>query len=270
MESTSPPSPLLALPSDVLRRIVASLPLSSRASLRRCGSADLRRSLNAFDDDIIRSHRSGGSQNDDASEAARREMIDVVRNDRWLSRRRRDAAPGDGETTAEPGPCHLRRRTVGDHLAEPLKWGEFDSKRQNRFYDDAKLIDDHIWVTHSSYWFRFEIFNLDTGKAVEDFCVERGPDENYANDRGERTSIMMLSTYDGRHGMLAAGDGVERKVQSPRRVERPVSRSLGDCHGRGRDVDRCLQAVISDSWGERNRGILRGASVGGVAMVETF
>ncbi|KAL7526620.1 hypothetical protein ACHAXR_006235 [Thalassiosira sp. AJA248-18] len=202
-----PPSHLAALPPEILTRILVHLPLSSRANLRRSGS-ELRRLVDSFERDLIVAPSSstlGNGDNDDvdvAYHAARREMISFVEDERWLPKLRSDSQVGDDVV---PGPCNLRRLTSGDHLAEPINWHVWDPegpyKRQNRTYAKGKLIDDHIWVLYSDYWYNFEVFNLDTGKAIDFHGGSCGPQKFYIEDE---CMSLLLETYSGRHGLLAA------------------------------------------------------------------
>mmetsp|Transcript_15053 Transcript_15053/g.32644 ORF Transcript_15053/g.32644 Transcript_15053/m.32644 type:complete len:936 (+) Transcript_15053:34-2841(+) len=222
---------LVSLPPEVICRILLHLPLSSRSTLRRCGSIALRKFVASFDRNLLKSscrnlppHNPDASvstslghtdeHDNDGSDALRRELINIVEDARWLSRLRgaqevdQSSLQMHDEKAATPGPCHLRRLTKGDFLADPdNRWNPDNGpyKRKHNFYSDAKLIDDHIWVLYSDYWYSFEAFDLDTGKAI-DFHGNGygGPDKYYFNGEKE-LMCLLLTAYGGRHGMLAAG-----------------------------------------------------------------
>ena len=189
---------LAALPPEVLRGLLLYLPSSSRAALRRCGNHSLRRVVESFERDVLLGDgacTNGGGGDKDAFEAVRRELVHEVQDKMWLSRTR------DEKGDVVPGQSHLRRVTAGEMLSKPdfMKW---PSVRRHSYYSDAKIVDDRYWVLYSDYWYSFEVFDLDTGKAVDFHGA--GPDKYYVNDENECLS-MLVAAFDGRHGMLAVG-----------------------------------------------------------------
>ena len=205
-----PEAQLASLPPDVLRRILCTLPLSQRAKLRDSGYAALAEAVAEFDSELLRSvfevessREATATTGDDAIfDALRREAVDTISKKRWL-----DATSGPTNnsdcTHPQDRPCHLRRLTKGDFNApvNDLKRSTRKYQRENGAYSKAKLIDGHFWVLYSSYWHSFEVYDLDTGRAVN-FSPAHAPDRYYVNDQEERM-MMCLGAYDGRHGMLA-------------------------------------------------------------------
>lgn len=210
VDTLLPEAQLASLPPDVLRRILCTLLLSQRVKLRKSGYAALAEAVAEFDSELLRSvfevessREAPSTTGDDAIfDALRREMVDTVSKKRWL-----DSTSGITNnsdcTHPKDRPCHLRRLTKGDFNApvDDLNKSTRKYRRENGAYSKAKLIDGHIWVLYSSYWHSFEVYDLDTGRAV-DFNPAHAPDRYYVNDEEERM-MMCLDAYDGRHGMLA-------------------------------------------------------------------
>lgn len=213
------PSSLATLPPEVLRRVLCTLPLSERAKLRQTGYKSLAKSVSDFDTQLMRSVFDSESSrivppdHEDSEDKAvydalRRDVVATVEHRRWL-----DTPSSSSTQTQETGQashkkCHLRRLTKGDFLGpvqDGNNWNYDGFTRTNGYYDDAKLIDGHIWVLYSDYWFCFDVIDIDSGKGKRYFYpCSNGPQNDYVNDEEGRMSLR-LDTFDGRHGMLAAG-----------------------------------------------------------------
>ena len=149
-------SPLEQLWEELLDRVLLCLGTESRSKLRCCSKA-LRKAATAFDRKLAELPEGVGGEE---YHAARRELIHLVNENRWMPRR------ADGEGGLVPGPSNLRRLTAGDHLlARAPEWGgnDYDHSQYERvigFYDSAKLVDDNLWVLYSDYYYKFEIVNI--------------------------------------------------------------------------------------------------------------
>ena len=200
---------LTNLPADLQSRIFSFLSLQARGRLRQCCTATFR-SLESFERELLLQQLPSSDTNEPNSSSLRDELVASTELKRWLTTRTTQAAPPSNNVLLHhSGPPNLRRVTEGDFDDPPQfgsDWADYhaSSKREFRFYDDApKLIDDHILVLYSSYWYSFEAFDLNTGKAVE-IDDMNGPDKYYVNTEDERISLELMH-YDGRHKLLAAG-----------------------------------------------------------------
>jgi hypothetical protein len=70
-------------------------------------------------------------------------------------------------------------------------------------YDQALIADGNLWVLWYDYWQSFQMFDLDTGKALS-FCPENGPDSEYVNTERQRIRLMLNDEFDARFGLLCA------------------------------------------------------------------
>jgi hypothetical protein len=202
-------SQIFDLPTGILQNILGYLPLTSRAHLSCSGNKLLYDLVQSFNYNLITTHSPSSSSQDAVFNAKRGELINIIEKCKWL--------PNDNDDNNK---SHLHRLTKGDHLAIPDQvifnthgWDsdEYNSdtkyKRKFKFYSDGKLIDDHLWVLYSDYWYSFEIFNLDTRRGQKDgerFTPENGPNQDYFTDDRKRISLELL-TYNGGFGLLAAG-----------------------------------------------------------------
>ena len=197
------------LPTGILQNILGYLPLTSRANLSCSGNKLLYNLVQSFHHNLITTHSLSSSQ-DAVFNAQREELINIIEKRKWLAK---DIDDSNNYIS------NLHRLTKGDHLAIPYQvilnthgWDsdEYKSDKYRRgykFYSDGKLIDDHLWVLYSDYWYSFEIFNLDTRSGKKDgerFYPENGPDKDYFTDDRKRISLELL-TYNGGFGLLAAG-----------------------------------------------------------------
>lgn len=219
--SRQPPAPTAGcsltdlLPPEVDRHVLSWLSLASRGRLRQCSTSTFRM-VESFDLELLRS--SSGEQRSSETN----ELVAEIELKRWMpvesSSVSTSAAENNDDSTAEnnndaevlPGPSNLRRLTRGAFLDEPSLSASYDyydysssPDRQYRFYDSAKLVDGHLLVLYSDYWYGFEGFDLNTGARVS---VEgmNGPTKDYVNTVDERISLG-LSHCEGRHGLLAVG-----------------------------------------------------------------
>jgi hypothetical protein len=199
------------LPTGILQNILGYLPLTSRAHLSCSGNKLLYDLVQSFNYNLITTYHSPSSSQDAVFNAQREELINIIEKRKWLRK--------DNNDNNNNYKSHLHRLIKGDHLAIPDQvifnthgWDsdEYNSgdkyKRKFKFYSDGKLIDDHLWVLYSDYWYSFEIFNLDTRRGQrngERFTPENGPNQDYFNDDRKRISLELL-TYNGGFGLLAA------------------------------------------------------------------
>eukprot|EP00581_Thalassiosira_minuscula_P019867 CAMPEP_0183734486 /NCGR_PEP_ID=MMETSP0737-20130205/43931_1 /TAXON_ID=385413 /ORGANISM="Thalassiosira miniscula, Strain CCMP1093" /LENGTH=951 /DNA_ID=CAMNT_0025967981 /DNA_START=23 /DNA_END=2878 /DNA_ORIENTATION=- len=197
---------LADLPPEVICRILLYLSLSSRSKLGRCGSVALRQFVNSFDQNLmiqpLGRDKCVPLDDYEGYDALRRELIHKVANERWLPRPH-DRQEIDLNSPLRHGPCHLRRLTKGDFLFENNTPSESYS-REIQFYSHAQLIDNHIWVLYSFILYSFEMFDLDTGKAIDFSGCGIGPKKYYVSDSISDIALIM-SAYGGRYGMLAVG-----------------------------------------------------------------
>jgi hypothetical protein len=156
--------------------------LASRARLRQtCRSLDhiaKRFDANLLNDNVI----------DDDLGGVRTDLARRTEISRWMS-------------TSATGTIGHDRVERGD-VSEPADMEHFNGRTYS-FYDEGKLVDDHLLVLYSNYWSDFEVFDLNTGSMLT-FDGLTGPNKYYVNT-AEKHIALCLEDFDGRFGLLAAG-----------------------------------------------------------------